>query len=595
MPPPVQIAFKRIGEPKVGENGYLGFTPGREEVHKAGSRPGNAKALDSDILVQHDVEIIVRDGARLYVDIYRPAGSDEKIPAVLSWSFYGKKYSALDMLPICVWKCCVTDKMLSGLEKFEGLDPAHWCPRGYAIVSVDSRGAGNSDGQIAVMGTQDAEDGFDVVEAIAKMDWCNGNIGMAGNSALAISQWNIAAQQPPSLKAIAPWEGMDDIYREQFCRGGWFSMSNFDLIAKAIVRGQPNAGLEDLEEMYRRKPAGSAFWEDKRIDMKKIKCPVYIRGSEVSALHTMGSIRGWMEIPHDQKWIHWGSTQEWYELYGQPESNDELQKYFDRFLKNKKNDWESTPRLNWSLLQFGDRPAIEHVLIEDFPVPNTDYKEFYLSPNNKLVDQPLSSLQKITYDSEQHLSFAEFTKTFDKPTSLLGLPKAILYVSCADTSRDDFTVFIVLRKLDKNGKTLYHLNFPIEATPVKSIDDIPEKEMASLNLFSGATGILRASHREIDESKSIHPQFPFHPHKRQQKLGPNEIVKLEIGIWAMGVHYDAGESISVRIGGQYPSIAEFTSLSGPRPEHELNRGEHIIHSGPDHPSRIILPFVEVDV
>ena len=150
MPPPVQIAFKRIGEPKVGENGYLGFTPGREEVHKAGSRPGNAKALDSDILVQHDVEIIVRDGARLYVDIYRPAGSDEKIPAVLSWSFYGKKYSALDMLPICVWKCCVTDKMLN---------------------CVDSRGAGNSDGQIAVMGTQDAEDGFDVVEAIAKMDW----------------------------------------------------------------------------------------------------------------------------------------------------------------------------------------------------------------------------------------------------------------------------------------------------------------------------------------------------------------------------------------------------------------------------------------
>ncbi|KAG9532202.1 alpha/beta-hydrolase, partial [Aureobasidium melanogenum] len=405
MPAPVQVAFKRIGEPVVGQNGYLGFLKGKTEVHKAGSRPGNAKALDSDILVEHDVEIVVRDGPRLYVDIYRPADSDEKIPAILSWSFYGKKYSALDMLPICVWQCCVTKEMLSGLEKFEGLDPAHWCPRGYAIISVDSRGAGNSDGQISVMGTQDAEDGYDVVEAIAKLDWCNGSIGMAGNFALAISQWNIASLQPPSLKAIAPWEGMDDIYREQFCRGGWFSMSNFDLIAKAIVRGKPNSGLEDLDEI---------------IDMEKIKCPVYIRGSEVSALHTMGSIRGWLEIQHDKKWIHWGSTQEWYELYGQPESNHELQKYFDRFLKGKQNDWEKTPRLNWSLLQFGDRKAIENVLIEDFPVPNTDYKVFYLGQDNKLVDSPPSTRQKFSYDSQKHLGFSEFIHTFDKPTNLLA-------------------------------------------------------------------------------------------------------------------------------------------------------------------------------
>jgi hypothetical protein len=130
---------------------------------------------------------------------------------------------------------------------------------------------------------------------------------------------------------------------------------------------------------------------------------------------------------------------------------------------------------------------------------------------------------------------------------LLGLPKAILYVSCTDLSRDDFTVFVILRKLDKNGNALYHLNFPVEATPVKSIDEIPEKDRASLNLFSGATGILRASHREIDESKNLHPQFPFHPHRRQLKTKPGEIVKLEIGIWAMGVHYDAGESISVRV------------------------------------------------
>jgi predicted acyl esterase len=190
------------------------------------------------------------------------------------------------------------------------------------------------------MGTQDAEDGYDVVEALAQMDWCNGSVGMAGNSALAISQWFIAAKQPPSLKAIAPWEGSGDLFREQFCRGGWFSMSNFDLIAKAIVRGPETSGLEDFEEMYRRSPVSTRFWKDKRVDISRVKCPVFIRGSDVSSIHTMGSIRGYLEVPHSNKWIQWGSKQEWYELYSIPESMNELGLFFDRYLKGKDNAWE---------------------------------------------------------------------------------------------------------------------------------------------------------------------------------------------------------------------------------------------------------------
>ena len=42
----------------------------------------------------------------------------------------------------------------SDLEKFEAPDPAEWCPRGYAVVNVDPRGVFDSDGDIAVFGTQ---------------------------------------------------------------------------------------------------------------------------------------------------------------------------------------------------------------------------------------------------------------------------------------------------------------------------------------------------------------------------------------------------------------------------------------------------------
>lgn len=366
-------------------------------------------------------------------------------------------------------------------------------------------------------------------------------------------------------------------------------MSNFDLIAKAIVRGPPNSGLEDFEEMYRRSPVSSPFWEDKRVDMTKIKCPAYIRGSDVSSIHTMGSIRGCLEIQHDNKWIQWGSKQEWYELYSIPHSGDELTKFFDYYLKGAKNDWLKTPKVPWSALQFGDREAIDDIVLEDFPVPNTEYREFFLHANKKLYQNPVSQYEKISYNSEKHDSFTEFTHTFDQAARLIGLPKAILYMSCGD--RDGFTVFVILRKKDKNGKDLMHLNFPFSATPVTSIDDIPEKERASLNLHLGSTGILRASHRAIDSSRSIHPQFPFHPHKSQQKVPPGTIVKLEIGIWAMGVDFEAGESISLRVGGQFPGIAEYKSFSGPRPESEWNKGAHFIHCGGEYPSSVILPFI----
>lgn len=233
-----------------------------------------------------------------------------------------------------------------GIEKFEGVDPQAWCPRGYAVISVDARGAGDSDGYMHIMGSQDAEDCYDVIEAIAELPWCSGKIGMAGNSALAIIQWLVASLQPPHLAAIAPWEGSGDIYREQFCRGGWFQMSNFDLITREILKGKN--GVEDFAEMYKRYPLSNEYWADKRADMTKIQCPVYISGSDFSSIHTMGAVRGWMELPHDNKWIRWSSYQEWYELYCVESADKELHKYFDRYLKGVENGWEKdTPKVRW--------------------------------------------------------------------------------------------------------------------------------------------------------------------------------------------------------------------------------------------------------
>ena len=45
------------------------------------------------------------------------------------------------------------------------------------------------------------------------------------------------------------------------------------------------------------------------------------------------------------------TTQEWHDLY-QPQNNNELQRFFDRYTKGIENDWESTPRVRVSLLGY---------------------------------------------------------------------------------------------------------------------------------------------------------------------------------------------------------------------------------------------------
>lgn len=103
---------------------------------------------------------------------------------------------------------------------FASLDPAEWVPKQYAIVNVDARGSGESEGVLRWWSTGEGQDGHDVVEELSRLPWCNGKVAMAGNSWLAICQWYTAAEHPTHLACIAPMEGISDPFREHMCRGG---------------------------------------------------------------------------------------------------------------------------------------------------------------------------------------------------------------------------------------------------------------------------------------------------------------------------------------------------------------------------------------
>lgn len=159
----VDVPVDELQKPTIGHGGHQPLNPHDEVLPKGWVGEKSTKALPCDILVQHDFGVKVRDGATLYSDILRPANDSIRVPAIICWSPFGKKFNGMTSLSFMgPYNLGITEADLSGLEKFEGPDPADWVPRGYAIVHVDSRGSFNSEGTMAIMGTQEAEDGYDV-------------------------------------------------------------------------------------------------------------------------------------------------------------------------------------------------------------------------------------------------------------------------------------------------------------------------------------------------------------------------------------------------------------------------------------------------
>jgi predicted acyl esterase len=285
---------------------YQGFEPGRKVLPKGHVKSHGCRAFPADVIFERDQAITVRDGMRLYADIFRPANSDTSpVPAILPWSPYGKTGTGAQNYDFMApHRAGIAKDRTSGYEKFEAPDPAEWCgERGYAIINVDARGAGHSEGFIHYWGMQEAEDIYDVIDWLSKQPWCNGSVAMAGNSWLAIAQINFASRlSHPALKALAPWEALNDPYRQIVARGGRPHLPRFQKMINAGMAGPE--GIEDLAPMLLKRPLYDDYWETKRIPVECIdNIPLYLLASYSSMLHSHGSFQTFREARTKTKWL----------------------------------------------------------------------------------------------------------------------------------------------------------------------------------------------------------------------------------------------------------------------------------------------------
>jgi predicted acyl esterase len=160
--------------------------------------------------VRRVVRVPAYDGEDLYLEVVRPKAAG-RFPVILEASPYHGTLADRDGTRILPEPRDADGKSL-GLT-------GYFAPRGYAVVMMDLRGTGRSEGCLDHLGQKDGRDLEQIVEWAASRGWSNGRVGMTGHSYVGSTPSVAAAQRPQGLVTIVPSAGLASMYQHQFQAG----------------------------------------------------------------------------------------------------------------------------------------------------------------------------------------------------------------------------------------------------------------------------------------------------------------------------------------------------------------------------------------
>ena len=134
----------------------------------------------ASVVVEADLRAAMRDGVELGADLYRPDATGPH-PTVIIRMPYGKQTPDMGMRQVGEWLA----------------------RKGYACLVQDVRGKFSSGG-VFDPGVHEVDDGYDTVEWAVAQDWCDGAVGLFGESYYGFTSLAAAVSGHPAIRAIAP-------------------------------------------------------------------------------------------------------------------------------------------------------------------------------------------------------------------------------------------------------------------------------------------------------------------------------------------------------------------------------------------------------
>lgn len=548
-----------------------------------------------DIEIRRDVRIPLRDGVTLSADLYRPAEAG-RYPAIVVRTPYMKN------------------------TKANHENGCYYARHGYAVLIVDVRGRGDSDGTF-IPYRNEGDDGYDCIEWTAEQDWCDGNVGTMGGSYLGRIQWLTAIKQPPHLKTMIVSVTPSDPFVEwptgtptpmHVC---WLYMTsgrimqNIDVIDwEAVYKHLPLVTMD--EKTGKRLPHWREELEHTHLDdwWKAICYQNAFDKVDLPVLH----ISGWYDdeqvgtplnfigmtkqapserARRNQKlimgpWIHQINTSTKIGAidFG-PDAVIDLKGYqlrwFNRWLKGEKNGIDAEKPVK--IFVMGRNEWVEE---EAWPLPNTKWTRFYLHSggraNSRFGDGVLSMHPPETGEAE--------ADSYDYDPSD-PVPFITDMVSNQIGGADDYSA--IERRDDVLVYSTPPLDADVEVTgPVKmelyaSSDAKDTDFMVKLldvhpNGFAQrlTDGMVRARFRNGMD--------------RPELIKPGVIYKFEIDCWNTSHVFKKGHRIRIEIASSaFPKYDVNLNTGAPLGKtSEMITAHQTVFHDPEHPSAIILPIIE---
>ncbi len=531
------------------------------------------------------VSIRMSDGVDVSVRIYRPDG-EGPFPTLFAASPYRYDNDDVPETSVFFW---------------HEVGPIGWyLDRGYAYVHLDVRGSGRSGGDYGFFDSRERRDLYEVIEWIAAQPWSNGKVGGIGQSYYAAAQWCMAAESPPHLACVAPYDGHVDLYRGWFYPGG--ILSNFASVWwNGSVRqcnlfplnGEQPRHMHDLVGELMQHPTVDDWWRDRNFDegLSRSTVPVYSIGLWTKRdLHLAGNVRGWRLVQGDKKLLFSG-------VRSLPEALAEfnsiafhervLAPFYDYYLKGEDNGWAARPpvEINLSGVQenrgadtWPPAEVREEVLHLNAETSGTltslndgglaaepgEGSTTYNYPDPKWSVGPVSFGPAGPDPIARVLTFTSAALTQD--VTIAGAPTLELQLS---TTRDDANVIVKL-----------------SAQAPQAPEDRARGVQPAYVIVS--KGWLRASQRaaRTDDPVGVEPQLA---HDRREPLTPGQVYPLTVEMTPLAHRFPAGSRIRLEITCADSTLTDSQFTHAYTPD---MIGADTIHYDAANPSRLRLPVWE---